>query len=220
VQTEDITESRIDKVIEKSIFDHLLIECQNMARPEVTALTKIFDLKNEEMDFNTLLGKLRDSLQIKDDYLMNPENKIRKYLYLKFSDGKSIDTDYFEIGMEKKEGKEKDNKDKDVKEKKLIAKKENFLIFIDLHGPTLVEYKRKQMDPLENFFEDLVAQDWYWENVSSSFTSNYLKKETANNKKNKKKRKNYFLVRDGITNKETYTLEVCLGATRFVQKYL
>jgi len=181
---------------EQSIFDQVLIDSQSSCNAEVKSLTNIFDQKNELMDFNVLLTKLKEKLRIDDDGLLDPTNEIRKYIYLKIGDGNNVNIDdhYFTA-------------------QRLFAKHDKFMTFFNLHGPSLVEYKNRNKHPFVEFFKDLVIQDWYWENEPSSRTSTYLKKEA-----DKSKKKNYFLIRDGILRQDTYTLEVCLGVTGFVQK--
>jgi len=181
---------------DQSIFDMILIDSRTSCNEEVRNLAKaVFDQKLDEMDFVEFLGKLKEKLRINETYLENPEDVIRKYLYLKLSDHKNINETYF-------------------KNDNLLVTKDNFLTFINLHGPSLVEYRRRNEDPLKEFFNDLVKQPWYWENYDSSRTSNLIVEATIQ----KKKKKNLFLIRDGMLNKETYTLEVCLGVNCFVQK--
>jgi len=201
---------------ELSIFDKILEEYR-VTEKELSILTNIFDQKNsEKMEFNTLLGKLKAKLFVEEkpkvlvegekpeppvNELLQPDNIYRKYLYLKLGDGSnlSIDENYY------------------TPDKKLMVHKDKFLTFINLHGPTLLEYKAKNApNPFDCLFNDLVSKKWYWENTSNSYTSNYLKKHAEKSKS--KEKKNFFLIRDGVHKPDTYTLEVCLSVTGFVQK--
>jgi len=120
----------------------------------------IFNPKNETMDFNVFIGKVKDHLN-EGTHIDQEEDPVRKYLFLKLAKNAKLKT-YYET-------------------KKIEISREKFVTFFNTHGPELLA-EREKGEPLKRLSEALFCQPWYHENSNSTGSS--LQKKVS--KKDKK----------------------------------